>query len=74
MELSTSVCRPCWRPQLAGIGLGVAIVLAFYVSGRGGGATGGATQIVTTLQDWILSQLTAGNSYLVPGRNCINTT
>jgi len=64
MKLSTSVCRPCWRPQLAGIGLGVAIVLAFYVAGRGVGATGGATQIIATLQNWILPHLTAGNSYL----------
>jgi len=64
MKLSTSVYRPCWRPQVGGIGLGVAILSAYYISGRGVGVTGGITRIVATLQHWLLPELTERSSYL----------
>jgi hypothetical protein len=64
MKLSTSVCQPCWRPQIGGVVLGVAILLAFYFAGRGVGATGGATQFVVTLQNWLLSDVIECNTYL----------
>jgi uncharacterized protein len=63
-KLSTSVCRPCWRPQIAGVAIGIAMVLAFYLAGRGIGVTGATTQIVATLQNWLAPSLTAGNDYL----------
>jgi hypothetical protein len=63
-KLSTSVCRPCWRPQVAGVVLGIAIVLAFYFAGRGVGASGAPTQLVVTLQSWLFPEVTKGNAYL----------
>ncbi|MGA7979262.1 MAG: hypothetical protein WCA32_03445, partial [Chromatiaceae bacterium] len=63
MKLSTSVCRPCWRPVTGGIGIGLATVLSYYVSGRGIGASGGMTRIVATVQHWLLPQLTESSTY-----------
>jgi hypothetical protein len=65
MGLSTSVCKPCWRPVTGGAGIGLAAVLAYYISGRGIGASGGVTRIFATFQEWLLPHLSAGSAYLV---------
>ena len=64
MRLSASVCRPCWHPYTAGVAIGLSIVLAYYVSGRGVGASGGITRMVASLQHWLLPDLTEQSAYL----------
>jgi hypothetical protein len=64
MGLSRSVCKPCWRPVIGGGAIGLATVLAYYVSGRGIGASGGITRLFATLQQWLLPQLGEHSTYL----------
>jgi len=39
--------RPFWNPYLAGLGLGLTLLLSFVVMGRGLGASGGFTALVS---------------------------
>jgi uncharacterized membrane protein YedE/YeeE len=39
--------RPYWNPYLAGLGLGLTLLLSFVVMGRGLGASGGFTALVS---------------------------
>jgi uncharacterized membrane protein YedE/YeeE len=52
-----------WPPVVGGMVIGVAMVLAFFVSGRGIGASGGLTRFAATLQHAIAPQLTEQGAY-----------
>jgi uncharacterized membrane protein YedE/YeeE len=57
-------CR--FPPVLAGIVIGVSMVLAFVVAGRGIGVSGALTSLVATIQHWLLPDLTEKSAYLAP--------
>jgi hypothetical protein len=61
---------------LAGIVIGISMLLAFVVAGRGIGASGVLTSLVATLQNWLLPELTAKSAYFAPyfanGANPLN--
>jgi uncharacterized protein len=73
MAESKGIFSPSWRPVLAGIGLGITMVLAFYFAGRGIGVTGATTAMAASLQHWLLPRLTESSAYLsqyvAPGTN-----
>jgi hypothetical protein len=52
-----------WPPVVGGVVIGIAMVLAFFVSGRGIGASGGLARMAATLQHAIAPQLTEQSSY-----------
>lgn len=51
-----------WNPYLAGIGLGLTLLAAFVIMGRGLGASGGFTSIVSFIVDVISPAHTKSNS------------
>jgi len=53
-----------YPPVLAGIIIGISMLLAFVVAGRGIVASGALTRLVATLQHWMLPQLTEKSAYL----------
>lgn len=61
---------------IAGIIIGISMVLAWVVAGRGIGASGALTRIVATLQHWLMPALTAKSAYFAPyfagGANPLN--
>jgi len=67
-------CR--FPPVLAGIVIGISMLLAFVVSGRGIGASGALTSLVATFQHWLLPGLTERSAYFAPyfahGANPLN--
>jgi uncharacterized membrane protein YedE/YeeE len=67
-------CR--FPPVLAGIVIGVSMLLAWVVSGRGIGASGAFTRIVAVLQHALMPQLTEKSAYFAPyfagGANPLN--
>lgn len=66
------LCR-IWPPVLAGLVLGLAMVLAFVISGRGIGFSGAMTRLVAVIQHWLMPELTERSayfaSYFAQGRN-----
>jgi len=67
-------CR--YPPVLAGIVIGLSMVLAWVVSGRGIGASGALTAIVASIQHWLMPTLTEKSTYFAPyfagGANPLN--
>ena len=57
--------RPFWHPLIAGIALGIVLLLTFLITGHGLGATGFTTEIAAWLASGIQS-LTGPESYLGP--------
>lgn len=55
--------RRYWNPVLAGIGVGLIMLLTYYTAGRGFGTTGGLTRLVLAFQDWLMPDLTAQSKY-----------
>ena len=58
--------RKHWNPVLAGIGVGLIMLLTYYTAGRGFGTTGGLTRLVLAFQHWLLPELTAKSEYFAP--------
>lgn len=56
--------RPFWPPLLAGVLLGLALLLTFLVTGHGLGASGAFTQLAAALGAWLAPAATAANAYL----------
>ena len=54
-------CR--FPPVLAGIVIGISMLLAFVVAGRGIGVSGMMTRLVATVQHWLLPELTEKSAY-----------
>jgi hypothetical protein len=53
-----------WNPYLAGVALGLVLLAAFVVSGRGLGASGAASRLGVTMVDTVSSATVEGNAYL----------
>lgn len=51
------------NPYLAGFMLGIVVILAFYLTGRGLGASGAAKSVVVTAVDAVAPEHAAENSY-----------
>jgi uncharacterized membrane protein YedE/YeeE len=68
--------RGRYPPVLAGIIIGISMVLAYVLAGRGIGVSGMMTSLVATVQHWLLPELTEKSAYLAPyfahGRNPLN--
>jgi hypothetical protein len=56
--------QPYWNPYVAGIGLGLVLVLSYLVLGAGLGASGGITRIAASAAHAIAPAATAQNPYL----------
>ncbi|UCH11475.1 MAG: YeeE/YedE family protein, partial [Fidelibacterota bacterium] len=58
---STARPRPYWNPYLAGIGLGLTLLAAFLLMGRGLGASGAFTSFVAVGVDAVAPEHAASN-------------
>lgn len=58
--------QPFWPAWLAGLALGVVLLLTFVVTGHGLGATGFTTRLSAWLGDLLAPQWTLTNDYLGP--------
>lgn len=54
-------CR--FPPVLAGVLIGISMLLTFVVAGRGLGVSGMMTRLVATVQHWLLPELTEKSAY-----------
>jgi uncharacterized membrane protein YedE/YeeE len=63
-------------PVFAGIGIGISIVLAFVIAGRGIGASGALTRIIAVAQNAIIPEITQSSEYFAryfsQGQNPLN--
>jgi uncharacterized membrane protein YedE/YeeE len=55
--------KPYWNPYLAGIGLGIVLLLAFVIMGRGLGASGAVSALVATGVSKIAPEHAKGNEF-----------
>jgi len=58
--------RPFWPPWVAGIALGLVLLLTFVLSGHGLGASGAATDLVAGVGLQVAPEAIKANSYLGP--------
>lgn len=58
--------RPFWNPLLAGVALGLVLILTFVWTGHGLGATGATTRLSAWLGAELAPQATQANAYLGP--------
>jgi uncharacterized membrane protein YedE/YeeE len=58
--------KPYWPNWLAGVALGVVLLLTFLVTGHGLGATGFTTRLSAWMGGWLAPQWTLANDYLGP--------
>ena len=56
--------HPFWNPALAGVALGLVLLLTFLVTGHGLGATGATTRLAAWLGLGVAPQATQSNAYL----------
>jgi uncharacterized membrane protein YedE/YeeE len=55
---------PFWNPYVAGMGLGLTLLLSFVVLGAGLGASGAITRLAATAAHGLAPEATTANSYL----------
>lgn len=58
--------RPFWPPLVAGVALGLVLLLTFVLTGHGLGATGATTRMTAWLGWTVVPAATQANSYLGP--------
>ncbi len=63
---STRPVRPFWPPLVAGVALGLTLLLTFVLTGHGLGATGASTRLTAWLGGALAPQATQANAYLGP--------
>ena len=61
--VEVGVPKPYWNPYAAGVGLGLTLVLTFYLMGNGLGASGAFTRFAAYIEDMIAPQFVAGDPY-----------
>ena len=58
--------KPFWSPLVAGIALGIVLMLTFVISGHGLGASGAATHAIAGVGLAVAPEATKANGYLGP--------
>lgn len=58
--------RPFWPPLVAGLALGLALLLTFLITGNGLGASGFVTRLAVQVSSWLAPSATASNPYFGP--------
>lgn len=66
IDRSSTVGRSFWPPLVAGIALGLVLLLTFVISGHGLGASGFFTELGATLAGALAPTATKANAYLGP--------
>lgn len=61
-----STIRPLWSPLLAGIALGLVLLMTFLITGHGLGASGFFTRFTAWLGGELMRPATLANAYLGP--------
>jgi uncharacterized membrane protein YedE/YeeE len=61
-----STVRPFWPPLIAGIALGLVLLMTFLITGHGLGASGFFTRFAAWIGGELLRPMTEANSYLGP--------
>lgn len=59
----TREAQPYWNPYLAGLGLGLVLLAAFVIMGRGLGASGAFASVLSVGVNAVAPQHAAGNSF-----------
>jgi len=57
------VAQPYWNPYLAGLGLGLVLLASFVIMGRGLGASGAFSAVVTTMVNDVAPSHARSNEY-----------
>ncbi|WP_293370156.1 YeeE/YedE thiosulfate transporter family protein [Nevskia sp.] len=74
---SSSGPRPFWQPHLAGVLLGLGLLMTFVLTGHGLGASGFTTALAATTADVVAPATTESSSYWGPmfenGRNPLDS-
>ena len=55
--------KKLWDPVFGGVMIGIAIILTFYISGRGLGASGAMTSVAAWIQNLISPSMTKSSAY-----------
>ena len=58
--------QPFWPPVVAGVALGLALLLTFVITGNGLGASGFITRFAAQTSAWVAPEATANNPYFGP--------
>lgn len=66
VQSAGSRVRPFWPPLVAGVALGLVLLLTFVLTGHGLGATGATTRMTAWLGWTVAPAATQANSYLGP--------
>jgi len=66
VQSAGSRVRPFWPPLVAGVALGLVLLLTFVLTGHGLGATGATTRMTAWLGWTVVPAATQANSYLGP--------
>jgi uncharacterized protein len=66
LQASAHPVRPFWSPLVAGVVLGLVLLLTFIWTGHGLGATGATTRLTAWLGALVAPTSTAANPYLGP--------
>ena len=61
-----STIRPLWSPLIAGIALGLVLLMTFLITGHGLGASGFFTRLTAWLGGELMRPATVANTYLGP--------
>jgi uncharacterized protein len=66
VKLMGDSARPLWPPYIAGVVLGLVLILTFVLVGNGVGASGMFARFAAVIGDGIAPQVTETNAYLGP--------
>ena len=66
MHVAPSAPRPYWHPALAGVALGLTLLLTFLITGHGLGASGFFTRLTAAISGWIAPGWSEANAYIGP--------
>lgn len=64
MSAMPSIPRPFWQPHMAGVLLGLGLLMTFVLTGHGLGASGFTTALAATAADVAAPTATEASSYL----------
>ena len=62
-SITTRAPQPYWNPYVAGLGLGLVLLSAFVIMGRGLGASGAASSVVAATVEAVNPDHARGNNF-----------